>query len=126
MKLINTKLHGILDQILAFALLLPWMVNYYTRSDDTWLFAAVGASISLYSLCTDYEFGLVKLLPMKTHLVFDVIVALFLIIGPWVFQLRHYYFYWPLSLGLSILLIVIFSSSIPYRITKRDLDITKP
>jgi hypothetical protein len=126
MKIINTKLHGILDYLLMFALLLPWIVNYYTHSEDTWIFAAFGAVIGLYSLITNYEFGMIKFLPMKIHLLFDAVTAVFLVVSPWLFHLRHYYYYWPFAIGISLLLTVIFSSTAPYRITKRDLDITKP
>ncbi len=126
MKIINTKLHGILDYSIMLALTIPWLVNYYTKSGDTWVFAALGGLIGLYSLTTDYEFGLLKLLPMKVHLFFDVFIAIFLIITPWFFQIDHYYFYWPVFLGASILLVAIFSSSKSYIITKNDLDITKP
>jgi hypothetical protein len=34
---------------------------------------------------TDYEFGLVKTIPMKTHLNIDLISGLLLAVSPWVF-----------------------------------------
>jgi hypothetical protein len=126
MKIINTKLHAILDYVIMFALVLPWLSDYYVKSKDTWVYAAIGGLIGLYSLFTDYEFGLIKLLPIKIHFALDIFLAFFLIISPFLFQLQHYYFYWPLSLGISLLIVVFFSSAAPYKITKRDLDITKP
>src|SRR5688572_2688062 len=92
MKVINTRLHGILDYASAFVLLLPWFSGYYTGGPDTRILAAVGGITILISLCTDYEFGLVKLLPMKAHLVLDVLVALFLIAMPWLFPVYHMFF----------------------------------
>lgn len=125
MKIINTRLHGILDYIISFVLILPWIVNYNAQSDDTWALAAIGGLLFTVSMITDYEFGLIKIISMKLHIVIDVIFALLLLTSPWLF---HFYNFssWPAALG-AIYLIVIFLSSVkPYTVTRRDLDITKP
>jgi hypothetical protein len=126
MKIINTKLHGMLDYISAFILVTPWISNYYTNSPDTWILAAVGGLTGLYSVFTDYELGLIKLIPMKMHLILDVIVAIFLIASPWLFTFPNYLHYWPLLLGILELGVIIVSSPLSYKVTRRDLDITKP
>jgi hypothetical protein len=126
MKIINTRLHGMLDYLSAMILLFPWFSNYYTGGPDTRILAALGGITILVSLLTDYEFGLIKLLPMKAHLVFDVLSALFLLAMPWLFPVYHYQLYWPVLLGAGGLLVVVLSSSESYRITKKDLNITQP
>src|SRR4051794_3673853 len=100
MKIINTKLHGIFDYTIANTLVIPWIANYYTHSDDTWILAAIGGLIGLYSLVTDYEFGLLKLLSMRMHFAFDIAIGILLVISPLLLKLDHYYFYWPLSIGV--------------------------
>jgi hypothetical protein len=126
MKIINTRLHGILDYTSAAILLLPWVTGHYERGQDTLLLTALGGATILFSILTDYEFGLLKILPMKVHLVLDTLSALFLLAIPWLFPVTHYQFYWPVILGLAELLVVILSSSDPYRVTAKDVDITKP
>lgn len=124
-KIINTRLHGILDYITAFVLVLPWVVDYYSSNEDTWKIAAAGALIFLYSVITNYEFGLIKLIPMKVHLVLDILIGLFLVASPWLFEF-NLYTNWTMVVGFASLLIVLLSSTSPYRVTRRDLDITKP
>lgn len=125
-KIINTRLHGILDYMSGFILILPWIVCYYEKNNDTWILASVGALTVIMSLITDYEFGLIKVIPMKIHLVIDVLTALFLIILPFAFPLYHYALYWPVLLGCGELIIILLSSSKPYITTARDLNITQP
>src|SRR3954462_5191068 len=114
MKIINSRLHGMLDYLSAMVLLFPWFSNYYTGGPDTRILAALGGIIIIVSLLTDYEFGLIKMLPMKVHLVFDVICALFLIAMLRLFPVYHYHLYWPVLLGAGELLVVLFSSSETY------------
>lgn len=126
MKIINTKLHGILDYSSGIVLLLPWITNYSQRSSDTLLLAGVGAAIIFMSLLTDYEFGLIKMIPMRGHLLLDIASALLLIASPWLFPVYNYLLYWPLLFGVFELLVVLLSSHRPYQITGDDLHITRP
>jgi hypothetical protein len=127
MNTINTKLHGIFDYTFAFALLVPWIVNFHVTGSDTWLLAALGTLLILYSLLTDYEFGLTKLIPMRAHLFLDLLVGLALLASPFLLNMRHYVFYWPVLIGAAIIATAFLSAyAIPYNITRRDLDITKP
>jgi hypothetical protein len=125
MKIINTRLHGIIDYCTALALVIPWITDYFPASEDTWILAATGSLIFLYSIITNYEFGLLKVIPMKTHLALDIFISLFLIACPFIFALPHYT-KWPLILGVMGLIVTILSTPVPYKITARDLDITKP
>ena len=126
MKFIRAKLHGILDYGIIFILFIPWITNFYKENEDTWILAAAGTFLWLISLFTDYDFGLIKLIPMKIHLLLDFLVAIFLIALPFIFPLFDYYFFWPMLIGLGGLLITLLSSSKPYVVTEKDLNITKP
>jgi hypothetical protein len=125
-KPINTRLHGIMDYTFGFILLLPWIVNYHQGSKDTDIIALTGAATIVLSLMTDYELSVVKVVPMKAHLFIDVLSGLLLIALPFLFPVSHYYLYWPVILGLGELLIVLLSSSKPFVVTKKDLNITRP
>jgi hypothetical protein len=126
MNIVNTKLHGIIDYSIASVLVLPWVVNFNEKSSDTWILASIGAVMLIYCLLTDYEWGQIKLIPMKAHFVMDILLAIVLIAAPWLFNIYNYFYYWPVALGITLLVLVIFSSPEAYRITNRDLDITKP
>ncbi len=125
-RIINTRLHGILDYSSAFILLLPWITGFYESGNDTLIFTLLGIATIVFSVLTDYEFGLLKLIPMKMHLVLDTLSALFLIAMPWLFPVSHYQYYWPSFFGLAELLVVILSSSQPYRVKQSETQIGKP
>jgi len=85
-EIIPTQIHGALDYLasgvnLAFPRLLelhdvPWAA-IVPRIDGL---AGLG-----YSLITDYEFGVLKALPMPAHLSFDAAKGLFMALSPWLF-----------------------------------------
>ena len=87
MKRIPTKIHGILDYVVAVALIFAPLIFGFTNVGG----AAVGVPITLgialfiYSLLTNYEWGVFKLIPMQYHLVIDDVAAVFLALSPWLF-----------------------------------------
>lgn len=125
MKIISSRLHGIMDYAIAFVLVIPWIVDFYPSSEDTWILAATGGVIFLYSVITNYEMGIMKIIPLKTHMALDYVMSVFLIAAPFIFNLAHYS-KWPVILGILNLLVTTLSTPVPYKITNRDLDITKP
>jgi hypothetical protein len=124
-KPINTKLHGILDYVFGFILLLPWITHFHEAGKDTLILSLLGATTIFMSLMTNYELSFIKIIPMSLHLVVDVISGLFLIALPFIFPLSNYYYYWPVILGVGELLIVILSSSKPFIVTNKDINIMK-
>ena len=122
-KVINTRFHTVADYLVGSILLIPYTVNYFMHTEDTWILSALGIAIVTYSMLTDYELGLVKLIPMKLHLFFDFLSGVFLIVLPFIVPLHSYFFYWPLLLGICELIMIIFSSSKPYARNKQDLNI---
>ncbi len=86
LRVIPTGLHGVFDYLasgvnLAFPRLLglqdaPWAA-LVPRID--------GAAGAGYSLITDYELGVVKVVPMPAHLAFDAAKGLFMAASPWLF-----------------------------------------
>lgn len=125
MKIINTRLHGMIDYLTGAVLPLPYICMYEARDTGTLMLAAAGGLIILMAVMTDYELGMLKIIPMKVHLALDVIISAFLVATPWLPGFDHY-LNWPALLGAAGILVVLMSSSVPYRVTKRDLDITKP
>ena len=88
MQLISTKDHGTIDYLTALLLLVsPWAFTY--APDDhrsMWIPFALGNFIFLYSLITDYERSIGKVIPLSVHLVLDVLSGIFLAASPWIFD----------------------------------------
>lgn len=87
MKIIPAFVHGIFDYIGGIALLAA--PNLFGFSDvggaAVWVPRIIGVIVLLQSICTRYEVGLVKLIPMKMHLMNDYVASLVLAASPWIF-----------------------------------------
>jgi len=72
MKRMSTATHGIVDYVVGGALMMvPPMLNMSSRSKA--VLSASGAVAGAYSAMTDYERGMVRVLPMKGHLTLDAL-----------------------------------------------------
>jgi hypothetical protein len=120
-KPIPTSVHGVLDYIVALALL--FAPDLFGFSDLGGAAEAVprvlGAVILLQALVTDYEVGLWRALPMRTHLAIDYVLGIVLAISPWLFGfadapdrawLPH------LIVGLAILIVAALTEPVPRRV----------
>ena len=85
MRFMSTLTHSILDYLTAPALLLlPGLLGWDRHARA--IFMLAGAGLLAYSMCTRYELGVYKALPMKAHLTLDalsgaVLAALPLVLG---------------------------------------------
>lgn len=88
MRFIPTRIHGMLDYSMGLLLILaPWLLGFDDAANRWAVYVPVGLGISMLviSAMTRYELGLVKAIPMSTHLTIDVIAGLFLAVSPWLF-----------------------------------------
>ena len=82
----NSRTHGILDYIVsALVAASPWLFGFADEGAETWVPYLVGVTGFLYSAATNYEFGMVRIIPMKTHLALDIASGVFLAASPWLF-----------------------------------------
>ena len=86
-KPIPTFVHGIADYLGGVALLLaPNLFGFADLGGSAvWVPRVLGVVILVQSLATRYELGVVKLLPMRMHLMNDYVASLFLAASPWLF-----------------------------------------
>ncbi len=83
---IPTRIHGYLDYILgALLIAAPWLFGFADNGAETWVPVIIGASVIFYSLLTDYELGLFRVIPMRTHLTLDFFGGAVLAASPWIF-----------------------------------------
>jgi hypothetical protein len=86
MRLIPTRIHGVLDYLVGLLLVAaPWLFGFAEGGAETYVPVALGLGALAYSVFTDYELGLVRRLPMPTHLMLDLGSGLLLAASPWLF-----------------------------------------
>ena len=87
MKIFSTFAHGVFDYIGGVALLFaPEIFGFSQIGGAAVLVArAIGIIVLLQALATDYELGVIRILPMRAHLMNDYVAGLFLAISPWLF-----------------------------------------
>jgi hypothetical protein len=101
MKIISTKVHGILDYMMGVILIAaPWIFGFADNSIATMLPCILGALTIVYSLMTDYELGLSDNISMRTHLVIDFISGILLAASPWIFGFADVVYLPHLILGI--------------------------
>jgi hypothetical protein len=85
MRFIPTRVHGLLDYLVAVLLILsPTLFDFRLGGPAQWLPIGLGIAVIFYSLITDYELGAVRVLPFRTHLALDSISGVILALSPWV------------------------------------------
>ena len=87
MKIIPAFIHGIFDYLGGITLLAA--PNLFGFSEvggaAVWVPRIIGIIVVLQSICTNYEVGLIKVVPMKMHLMNDYVASIFLAVSPWLF-----------------------------------------
>jgi len=101
MRFLPTRLHGVIDYLWGLALLAtPWLFGFADVTAAKWLAVIFGLGAILYSAVTDYELGLVRILPMVLHLGLDGLAGAFLAASPWLFGFADRVFWPHLAFGL--------------------------
>ena len=118
MRFIPTKIHAVLDYVVAVALILAPTIFMFEEVGGAAVIIprVLGVGLILYSLFTRYELGLVKVIGMPVHLIFDVLASVVLILSPFLFGfsdeapnawLPH------IVVGVAVILVVLCSKSQP-------------
>lgn len=114
MRFISTKVHGILDYLMgALLMATPWLLGFEDNTLITWIPVILGGSTVFYSLFTNYEPGLVKLLPMPLHLIINFLSGLLLATSPWLFDFADQLYLPHLVLGSTEIVVTLFSHTVP-------------
>lgn len=86
MRFIPTRVHGMLDYLVGVILIAsPWIFGFADEGAAAWVPVILGAGAILYSLVTDYELGVKRLIPTSMHLMLDAGSGLLLAASPWLF-----------------------------------------
>ena len=86
MCFIPTRVHGILDYTVgALLAVAPWLFGFNRGGAETWVPVILGIGAIVYSLFTNYEWGVARRLSMPTHLILDIASGVILALSPWIF-----------------------------------------
>lgn len=87
MKLLSTRTHTIIGVVVGLALLVaPWLFGFADEGGAAVMVPIyLGIFILLSELTTTSPLSLVKLVPMRVHVIVDVLAGLFLLASPWLF-----------------------------------------
>jgi hypothetical protein len=108
LRVVPTRVHAVFDfTVSALLVVAPWLFDFGRGGTETWIPVLLGVSGIIYSSCTDYERGVVRLIPMPIHLLLDMSVGVLLAVSPWLFGFAD--FVWAphliiglLSIGLAL------------------------
>ena len=84
---ITSRMHAMIDYPAGIVLIVaPWIFGF---SDVGGACVAVpiviGALMILQSLVTDWEFSVANLIPLRAHLMMDIVAGIVLAASPWIF-----------------------------------------
>jgi hypothetical protein len=112
-KFINPSLHGILDYLVDITLIgVPVIFNFTEISNSAfWVSIGIGLSNFLYSLFTVYSRSVIKLIPLKIHLLFDFIVGLVLLIMAFILPIEGLVKLFYMVMGVGIILAILLTNT---------------
>ena len=84
LRIVPTSVHGAIDYVTGGALLAaPSLLGLKDQPRSALVLRSAGGGALAYSLITDYELGLLRLLPMPTHLAMDAASGILVAASPW-------------------------------------------
>lgn len=110
-RFITPTFHGILDYLAVFVLLVaPVVLKLDTISPFAyWLSVIAAIILFLYSLFTDYESSMSKVIPFKVHLISDLSLGIIFLVWPFLFGLTGVAMLYYLVLGVGLITVVLFT-----------------
>lgn len=101
MNILSRRTHGVLDYVVGLVLIFsPMLFGFNGGGAEERIPVILGIAALVYSLFTNYELGLVKILPFRVHLTLDVMSGILLALSPWLFQFADRVWMPHLLLGL--------------------------
>ena len=118
MKFISSRIHGVLDYMVALVLIIaPIALGFRAESAAAFFIPlAGGLGLLLYSMFTDYSSGLRRMISFRLHLVIDFVAGVTLLASPFVFGFG----------GVPRLFFAIVGASVIAVVALTDEDVTSP
>ncbi|MHA3773565.1 SPW repeat domain-containing protein [Verrucomicrobiota bacterium sgz303538] len=90
MRAIPRPIHGVLDYLTGlFLLFSPWLCGFaHVQPVPANLATIFGSAILIYTFLTNFELGVIRLIPFPAHLILDVVTGAALAGAPIIFFTR--------------------------------------
>jgi hypothetical protein len=112
-----------MDYLVGTLLILaPFIFQLNLRGAESWVAIIIGCVVLLQSLFTDYELGLVKSIPLPTHLIMDLVLGVVLLISPWLFGFAQLVYVPHVVFGLLAIISGLTTESHPRQVHGRNLS----
>lgn len=116
MRFIPTRIHGVLDYAVGILLVaLPWLLGFADGTAAQWVPVVLGLGAIGSALVTDYELGVVPLIPMPLHLALDAASGIVLAASPWLFGFADRVWVPHVVLGLTEIVVPLLTATTPPR-----------
>ena len=111
MRFLSRTTHGILDYIIAIALIAaPYLFGFMDADPAAyWTAWIVGVGVFLLALLSNHDASLIEAIPMRTHLWVDYVAGLLLAASPWLFGFADDVWVPHLLVGALIFLSALFT-----------------
>ena len=87
--MISLKTHNVLDYLLGVVVAFtPYFFDFAGITVARNVFQTAGVALIVYSLLTNYCYSLFKMIPVRVHLLLDVVNGGALLLAPWLFGYR--------------------------------------
>ncbi|MCW8085920.1 SPW repeat domain-containing protein [Sabulicella glaciei] len=101
MRVISTRTHGVLDYLTGLLLIAaPYIFGFADGTAAQYVPQILGVLLLGASLLTDYELGVMRMIPMSVHLTMDIAMGVLLAASPWLFGFADRVFWPHLLIGL--------------------------
>ena len=101
LRFISTRTHGVLDYVVgALLIVVPYILGFADGTAAQWVPQVLGLVAIGGALMTDYELGVMRVIPMPVHLGIDVASGVLLAASPWLFGFSDRVFWPHLVVGL--------------------------
>jgi hypothetical protein len=95
MRFISTRTHGVLDYVVgALLIVVPYNLGFADGTVAQWVPQLLGLVAIGGAMLTDYELGVVRVIPLPIHLGIDIASGVLLALSPWLFGFADRVF-WP-------------------------------
>jgi len=101
MRFISTRTHGVLDYVVgALLIVVPYILGFADGTAAQWVPQLLGLVAIGGAMLTDYELGVMRVIPMPAHLMLDIGSGALLALSPWLFDFADRVFWPHLLVGL--------------------------
>jgi hypothetical protein len=113
LNLISSKIHGILDYLFGILLIVLPTILGFDRGISEWVMIILGITTIVYSLITNYELSLARLISLRIHLGLDYLFGVVLLFSPWLLGFSDRVYLPHVIMGIIELAVVHLSNPAP-------------